>query len=80
MTCGPGAKTRRRKCYEPVELCVGNDVQADDCYITSCPKKGIFCVYLFFCFTSRATARVILRWVVYGWRIQCILVGQDSAL
>ena len=32
------------------------------------------------CFMSRSTARVILRWVVYGWRNQCILVGQDSAL
>ena len=32
------------------------------------------------CFTSRSTARVILRRVVYGWRNQCILVGQDSAL
>ena len=31
------------------------------------------------CFTSRSTARVILRRVVYGWRNQCILVGQDSA-
>ena len=32
------------------------------------------------CFTSRSTARVILRRVVYGWRNQWILVGQDSAL
>ena len=33
-----------------------------------------------FCFTLHSTARVILRQVVYGWRNQCILVGQDSAL
>ena len=33
-----------------------------------------------FCFTLCSTARVILRQVVYGWRNQCILVGQDSAL
>ena len=26
------------------------------------------------------TARVILRWVVYGWKNKCILVGQDFAL
>ena len=32
------------------------------------------------CFTSHSTARVILQQVVYGWRNQCILVGQDSAL
>ena len=32
------------------------------------------------CFTSCSTARVILGWVVYGWRNQCILVGQYSAL
>ena len=29
---------------------------------------------------SRSTATVILRWVVYRWRNQYILVGQDSAL
>ena len=35
---------------------------------------------LFFYFMSRLTARVILPRVIYKWRNQCILVGQDSAL
>ena len=33
-----------------------------------------------YCFTSRSKAMVILGWVVYWWRNQCIPVGQDSAL
>ena len=33
-----------------------------------------------FCFTSCSTAKVILQQVVYGWRNQNIIVGQDSAL
>ena len=44
-----------------------------------CHQFPVTLIYLLF-FMSRSTARVILRWVVYRWRNQCILVGQDSAL
>ena len=37
-------------------------------------------IWIIFCFMLCSTARVILRRVVNGWRNQCILVGQDSAL
>ena len=37
-------------------------------------------LFFSFSFTLCSTARVILYQVVYGWRNQCILVGQHSAL
>ena len=41
--------------------------------------RFVFAMQKHYLFFLRSTVRVILRWVVYGWRNQCILVGQDSA-
>ena len=52
-----------------------------DSFQLMCDRTSGKDLFRFICgFTSRSTARVILRWVVYGWRNQCILVGEDSAL